>query len=468
MMVKRWIIMLFGGVLFTSLASAMGLAWLYRNYAVPEPFTGVVQFLTLQFIPHPYRELVVIVPGMVLIGFGIYHLLLSITSPFVAQQGPNYQGLANAIELHRFGPAEPELHIVTIGGGTGLSTLLRGLKQHDVAITAIVTAGDDGGSSGRLRAEFNVPAPGDIRNCLVALADSETLLGELFQFRFETEDPGLNGHSFGNLFITAMTKVSGSFEHAIIESGKVLNIRGRVMPSSTENIVVAAEMKDGRRLYGETTIVDARAGIKRVFLVPATAEAYQPAIEAIMSADLVVLGPGSLFTSVMPNLLVEGIGHAVRHTSADTVYVCNVATQPGETDGFTVVDHLRALSNHIGQVPVRRVMVNDNFEPAMTGIRPEWGVSAVVNDGLAEFEGAITLEQRDVVNRAFPLRHDPDKLAAELVSLAVAARSSSKYKNQIRRGVYVQSPENGSVLVSGSTRPNHRLNGNVHEGRKVS
>src|SRR5690606_14771318 len=208
---------------------------------------------------------------------------------------------------HRFGQPEPLAHIVAIGGGTGLSTLLRGIKHEPVRITAIVTAGDDGGSSGRLRTEFNMPAPGDIRNCLVALADSETLLGDLFQYRFDTEDSGLNGHSFGNLFITALAKVTGSFEQAIIESARVLNVRGAVVPSSTENIVVGAEMSDGRILRGETTIVEARAGIKRVFLDPSNAEAYQPAVAAIMSANLVVLGPGSLYTSVLPNLLVNGI-----------------------------------------------------------------------------------------------------------------------------------------------------------------
>lgn len=417
MRVKRWIIVLFGGVVLTSLATAMGLAWLYRNYSIPGEFSEIVYYATLQFIDHPYRELIVIIPGAALLVWGVLQLSRSLTGPLMESRSGE-GGLAKIIETHRLGESEPRLHIVTIGGGTGLSTLLRGIKYEPVKITAIVTAGDDGGSSGRLRTEFNVPAPGDIRNCLVALADSETLLGDLFQYRFDSEGSGLDGHSFGNLFITALAKVSGSFEQAIIESGRVLNIRGAVYPSSTENIVVGAEMADGTTLRGETTIVNAREGINRVFLDPPTAEAYLPAVTAILEADLVVLGPGSLYTSVIPNLMVEGIAHALRHTPAEKVYVCNVATQPGETDNYGVVDHVRGIQRHLGDLPIDRIIVNSNLEPSETGIKPEWGVSAVEFNGLDEFEGRLVVEPRDVVNPDFPLRHDPQKLARVLVELA--------------------------------------------------
>ncbi|MEZ4522883.1 MAG: uridine diphosphate-N-acetylglucosamine-binding protein YvcK [Thermomicrobiales bacterium] len=417
MRVKRWVIVLFGGVVLTSLATAMGLAWLYRNYTVPGQFSQVVYYATLQFIDHPYRELLVIIPGGAFIVWGILQLSRSITAPLMESRA-NEGGLAKIIETHRLGERDPKLNIVTIGGGTGLSTLLRGIKHEPVRITAIVTAGDDGGSSGRLRTEFNVPAPGDIRNCLVALADSETLLGDLFQYRFDSEDSGLDGHSFGNLFITALTKVSGSFEQAIIESGRVLNIRGAVYPSSLENIVVGAEMADGSVLRGETTIVNARERINRVFLDPSSAEAYLPAVKAILEADLVVLGPGSLYTSVIPNLLVEGIAHALRHTPAETVYVCNVATQPGETDHYDVADHVRGIHRHLGDLPIDRIIVNSNLEPSEAGIKPEWGVSAVEFSGLDEFESRLVVEPRDVVNPDFPLRHDPQKLAKVLVELA--------------------------------------------------
>jgi uncharacterized cofD-like protein len=459
MRVKRWIIVLFGGIILTSLSTAMGLAWLYRNYSVPGKFSDLVFYLTLQFLDHPYRELVVILPGAALIIWGVLQLSRSLTGPLMESR-PDEGGLAKIIETHRLGESEPRLHIVTIGGGTGLSTLLRGIKYEPVKITAIVTAGDDGGSSGRLRTEFNVPAPGDIRNCLVALADSETLLGDLFQYRFDAQGSGLDGHSFGNLFITALAKVSGSFEQAIIESGRVLNIRGAVYPSSTENIVVGAEMADGSVLRGETTIVNARAGINRVFLDPPSAEAYLPAVTAILEADLVVLGPGSLYTSVIPNMLVEGIAHALRHTPAEKVYVCNVATQPGETDDYEVVDHVRGIHRHLGDLPIDRIIVNSNLEPSASGIKPEWGVSAVEYRGLGEFEGRLVVEPRDVVNPDFPLRHDPQKLAGVLVDLA---RRVARVPQQAR--IYqadIAQPSNGHAIAT-SSNGHHRSPGNIRE-----
>jgi uncharacterized cofD-like protein len=419
MLVKRWIVTLFAGIVMTSLAMAMALAWIYRNYSFPSSTARIVQNVTLQFIPHPFRELLVIGVGLVFLLYGFFQLSRSLLSPFLDQRADG-QGLAEIIATHRFGVEEPELRVVTIGGGTGLSTLLRGLKRHNVAITAIVTVGDDGGSSGRLRTEFNMPAPGDIRNCLVALADSEALVSDLFQYRFAAEESSLDGHSFGNLFITAMTKVSGSFERAIIESSKVLNIRGAVLPSSLDNITLAAEMKDGQIVRGESAISHQLGGINRIFVEPDHAEAYDPAVVAILSADIIVLGPGSLYTSVIPNLLVEGIAHALRFAPAEKVYVCNVATQPGETDGYTVADHLRALQKHVHGLPVDRVLINTNLEPGARGIKPEWHVSAVQFTGLAEFEGHIAVERADVVNAEQPLRHDPDKLADALIEIGRA------------------------------------------------
>ncbi|ACZ38689.1 gluconeogenesis factor YvcK family protein [Sphaerobacter thermophilus] len=417
MFVKRWILLLFSGLVMTSLALAMALAWVYRNYHFPDRFTHFVQTVTLQFIPHPYRELVMLTGGAIGIGLGFYQLSRSLLAPFWDQR-PAGKGLADLIQAHRFGPEQPELRVVAIGGGTGLSTLLRGLKQKNVAITAIVTVGDDGGSSGRLRTEFNMPPPGDIRNCLVALADAEPLMADLFQYRFEENGSALGGHSFGNLFITAMTQVAGSFERAVYESSRVLAVRGQVIPSSLENITVCAELEDGRIIRGESRIVAERSRIKRVFLDPKHPAAYDPAIVAILSADLIVLGPGSLYTSVLPNLLVQGITHAIRCSTATKVYVCNVATQRGETDDFRVVDHLRALHDHVGEPIVDHVLVNDNFGPAATKIKPEWAVSAVSLDGIEALEGSVNVVLRDVVNPEFPLRHDPDKLATALIELA--------------------------------------------------
>lgn len=416
MLIKRWILLLLAGLIMTSLALAMALAWIYRNYDFPSSAAGFVQAITLQFIPHPYREILVVSVGASFTIFGFLQLSRSLLSPFLDSR-PDAPALAEIIATHRFGVAEPELRIVTIGGGTGLSTLLRGLKQHNVSITAIVTVGDDGGSSGRLRSEFNMPSPGDIRNCLVALADSEMLLSDLFQYRFDAADSSLDGHSFGNLFITAMTKVTGSFEQAVIESSRVLNIRGTVLPSSLDDIVVSAEMDDGAVVIGESNIPLARKRISRLSISPDHAEAYDPAIVALLSADLIVLGPGSLYTSVLPNLLVEGIAHALRFAPAEKVYVCNVATQPGETDGYKVIDHLRAIAIHAPGIGIDRVLINSNLAPAESRIKPEWQVSAVEFDGLHEFEGQVAVDQRDIVNPEFPLRHDPEKLARALMAI---------------------------------------------------
>lgn len=416
MFVKRWILLSFMGLVLTSLAMAMALAWVYRHYAFPDRFTQIVQSVTLQFIPHPYREIIMVVFGVAFVLFGFLQLSRSLLAPFLDQR-PDGQGLAEIIQAHRFGPTAPQLRVVAVGGGTGLSTLLRGLKQKNVAITAIVTVGDDGGSSGRLRTEFNMPPPGDIRNCLVALADAEPLVSDLFQYRFEQEGSALNGHSFGNIFITAMTQLAGSFEQAVVESSRVLAVRGQVMPSSLENITVCAEMADGRVVRGESRIVAERAKIERIFLEPGEPAAYDPAIVALLSADLIVLGPGSLYTSVLPNLLVHGIANAIRCSPATKVYVCNVATQRGETDDFRVVDHLRALNEHVGGSIIDTVLVNNNLDPAAAKIKPEWSVKAVGLDGLEELDGSVNVVLRDVVNPDFPLRHDPEKLATALLSL---------------------------------------------------
>jgi uncharacterized cofD-like protein len=422
MLVKRWILLLLIGLVTTSLAMAMALAWVYRNYDFPQSLTGVVHTVTLQFIPHPYREGLMVVAGLVFIAVGFLQLGRSLLAPFMDQR-PGGEGLADIIQAHRFGPTAPELKVVAIGGGTGLSTLLRGLKQHHITITAIVTVGDDGGSSGRLRTEFNMPPPGDIRNCIVALADVEPLMSDLFQYRFEQEGSALDGHSFGNLFITAMTQVSGSFEQAIVESSRVLAVRGNVVPSSLENITVCAEMADGGVIRGESRIVAERAEIQRIFLDPPHPAAYDPAIVAILSADLIVLGPGSLYTSVLPNLLVHGITHAIHCSTATKVYVCNVATQRGETDNFGVADHLQALHENVGGSIVDHVLVNSNLGPAASKIKPEWSVNAVDPKGVEDLHGMVNVVLRDVVNPDFPLRHDPEKLAAVLLELAKEERS---------------------------------------------
>ncbi len=424
MLIKRWILLLMLGLVMTSLGLAMGLAWVYRNYDFPHRVSGLVQAVTLQFIPHPYREMLMLTVGGLLVAVGFIQLSRSLLAPFLEHRADG-QGLAEIIHAHRFGPAEPELRVVAIGGGTGLSTLLRGLKAHDVAITAIVTTGDDGGSSGRLRHEFNIPPPGDIRNCLVALADAEPLMSDLFQFRFPEIGSPLDGHSFGNLFITAMTQVTGSFERAVAESSRVLAVRGQVMPSTLENITVCAEMANGEVVRGESRITQYRGRIRRIFLDPERPEAYDPAIIAILSADLIVLGPGSLYTSVIPNVLVNGIAHAIRFSHAVKVYVCNVTTQRGETEGFRAVDHVRALYDHVEGPLVDYVLVNDNFEPGRR-LDPALGVTPVSLDGIDQLRGLAQVVLRDVVCAEQPMRHDPVKLSRALIGLVREARSVSR------------------------------------------
>ena len=235
--------------------------------------------------------------------------------------------------------------VVALGGGTGLSTLLAGLKFFTNNITAIVTVTDTGGSSGRLRDEMDVLPPGDIRNCLVALADAEPLIRDLFQYRFEEGD-GLTGHSFGNLFITALSKVTGDFEKAIRASSKVLAIRGRVIPSSLEKVTLVGEFTDGTAAEGETTITEQQKPLRRIRLKPADCTATPEALEAIGNADLIILGPGSLYTSILPNVLIREIREALLKSEAYKVFVINIMTQPGETDGFSAYDHMRVFVEH--------------------------------------------------------------------------------------------------------------------------
>lgn len=249
--------------------------------------------------------------------------------------------------------------IVAIGGGTGLSMLLRGIKRYTNNITAVVTVGDDGGSSGRLREEMGILPPGDIRNCIAALADDEDLITKLFQYRFKNGE-GLEGHSFGNLFLTALCAITGDMVRAVRESSNVLNIRGVVLPATLDDMKLAAEFEDGRIVKGESNIPEAKGRIKKLFTNPEICHALPEVITAINDADLIILGPGSLYTSVIPNLLVYGIVEAIEHSHAKKIYVCNIMTQPGETDNYSVASHVNALINHSkGRKILDAVLVND-------------------------------------------------------------------------------------------------------------
>jgi uncharacterized cofD-like protein len=305
--------------------------------------------------------------------------------------------------------------VVTIGGGNGLAALLRGLKTHTSNLTAVVTMADDGGSSGLLRRDMGMPPPGDLRNCLVAMADDESLMSQLFQYRFP-DDGGLQGHSFGNLFMAALAEVTGDFERAVRESTHVLKVRGRVLPSTLDDVVLHAQLEGGGQVSGESTITAAERLPRRVWLTPGEPRAVPQAVAAIGRAELVVLGPGSLYTSVIPNLLIPDVRAALETTRAWVVYVCNVMTEPGETDGYSAADHVDALHRHgvAGMIDV--VVVND--APVSAELAASYGRQGArpvaVDDARLKTMG-VKVVRAHVVAQSDVVRHDPARLAQVLL-----------------------------------------------------
>lgn len=307
--------------------------------------------------------------------------------------------------------------IVVIGGGTGLGTILRGLKEITPHLTAIVTVADDGGSSGRLQKEFGILPPGDIRNCLVAMADIEPLMERLFQYRF-TGSSDLTGHNFGNLFLTAMTNITGDFEAAIKESSKVLAVRGQVLPATLEHIVLKAELADGRVVAGESEIPKSRVPIKRVFLEPADCKPVTEAVAALNEADIIILGPGSLYTSVIPNLLVTELAETIRRATAVKVYVCNAMTQAGETDNYSASRHLKAIIDHAGTGLVDVALVNNAIIDAEILERyTEEGAKPVQVDLEAIAGLGVTPLAVPVITKNNYIRHDAAELAHIILGL---------------------------------------------------
>lgn len=301
--------------------------------------------------------------------------------------------------------------VVAVGGGTGLSTLLSGIKYFTSNITAIVTVTDTGGSSGRLRDEMDMIPPGDIRNCLVALAEAGPLIRDLFQYRFD-EGEGLKGHSFGNLFITALSKVTGDFEKAVAESSKVLAIRGRVIPSTLEKVTLVGEFLDGTTLEGETNITDAKKPLRNIRLQPDNCRARNEALDAIENADLIIMGPGSLYTSILPNLLIQDIYNAVLNSDAYKVYVLNVMTQPGETDGFSAWDHLKVLIEHTDPRIVDACFANvEKIPQEMVYKYEEQRAQPVVLDLDKIREKGYEVIEGNILQPGGQVRHNPEELA---------------------------------------------------------
>ncbi|MFH7027734.1 MAG: uridine diphosphate-N-acetylglucosamine-binding protein YvcK [Heteroscytonema crispum UTEX LB 1556] len=338
--VKRWLLISIGGVLLASLGLAIWIKLTPIFWAIEflRNFLGFLADILPNYISGP----LVMLCGFLLLLWGQSRTVGSITQ-VLRPEGD--EELIDVLLAHRRLYRGPK--IVVIGGGTGLSTLLRGLKTYSANITAIVTVADDGGSSGRLRQEFGVLPPGDIRNCLAALADEEKLLTELFQYRFRAGD-GLTGHSFGNLFLTAMSEITGDLERAVAASSKVLAVRGQVLPATLSDVRLWAQLADGRRIEGESSIPKAGGNIVKIGCLPANPPALPAAIKAIKEADYIIIGPGSLYTSLIPNLLVPEIADAIAASHSPRIYICNIMTQPGETQGYTVADHIRAIDAACG------------------------------------------------------------------------------------------------------------------------
>jgi uncharacterized cofD-like protein len=308
--------------------------------------------------------------------------------------------------------------IVAIGGGTGLSVLLSGLKRHSSNLTAVVTVADDGGSSGLLRSGLGVLPPGDIRSCLVALADDESLMSRLFQYRFP-QDGGLQGHSFGNLFLAALADVTGDFERAVRESTTVLKVRGRVLPATLQSVTLHAELQGGERVAGESSITANDRLPLRVWLEPGRPSAVPQALEAISAADLVVLGPGSVYTSIVPNLLIPDVREALKCTRARVVYVCNVMTQPGETDGHSAADHLGALYRHGAEGAIDDVLVNDTpVSSELAAVYRAGGATPVVADHAALAALGVRVVHARLAHEGDFFRHDSARLADAVLHLA--------------------------------------------------
>ena len=410
LLVKRWLFLSMVGVLLVGVGAMI---WLKLT---PVFYTGKVVEAALRtfttHVPNYISGPLGILFGLGLILWGQTRTVGAITDVLIPG---NEEELLDALMAQRRLSRGPK--IVVIGGGTGLSNLLRGMKQYSSNITAIVTVADDGGSSGRLRREMGVLPPGDIRNCLAALADEEKLLTELFQYRFEAGS-GLAGHSFGNLFLTVMNEITGDLEQAIAASSKVLAVRGQVLPSTSMDVQLWAELSDGRRIVGESKITEARGRIVHIGCLPPNPPALPKASKAIEEADYIVMGPGSLYTSIIPNLLVPDLVKAIAAQRVPRIYVCNIMTEPGETDGFSVSDHIRAIDSACGcylfdAVLVQKVMPSDPVisHYAKAGVGPVLLDRTAILDSGRRIIAANVMEEGD----DFTVRHHSQRLARVLL-----------------------------------------------------
>ena len=410
MRIKRWVLLCGFGVILCCMGFVLSLAEVQRT-------SGSL--------------IVLLGAGIIIVS--IRKIVKSVVTVLLPQRENE---LVNIIYQKRY--LERGARIVVIGGGSGLPVLLHGLKEFTSNITAIVTVADDGGSSGRLRSQFNIPPPGDIRNCLVALADAEPLMSDLFQFRF-TESGELEGHSFGNLFILAMLKVTGDFEKAIRESSKILAIRGRVVPSTLKTVTLAAQHKDGSVTTGESNISKGKSPIDRLYLKPEGCAAAEDALAAIQNAEGIVMGPGSLYTSIIPNLLIEEITNALTLSTAPKIYVCNVMTQPHETDNYTAFDHVNALVEHSRPEVLSHVIVNTGqVAPNILSRYAKGEAHPVVADLSKIRMLGYQVVEDNIVNFQDTVRHNPRRVSKIILDIVNEARKKIPDAKKRNKALYAQ------------------------------
>lgn len=414
--VKRWLVVVIIGILL--LVNGVD-RYLVAEGAGVNANEWVDSFVSDYFSPSNLAWIFAVL-GIALIFLGIRQWLIAILRASASG------GRDNIIDTLMDMRLQQGYKVVAIGGGTGLSTLLRGLKRKTSNLTAVVTVSDDGGSSGRLQKELGVLPPGDVRNCLVALADDEAMVTDLFKYRF-SEGEGLSGHSFGNLFLAAMSGITGNFDKAIKESSRVLNIKGRVLPSTLGIVRLCARLEDGSVVEGESNISMSGQRIKQVFFDPPYAAPLAEVITAIGEADAIVLGPGSLFTSIVPNVLVDRIAREIAASPAVKIYVCNVMTQPGETDGMTASDHIEALIENAGVKICDYAIINDEPPSKLREVYAKEGQIPVTADIERIQELGVTPVRAQMISETVNVRHDPEKLGEQVLGVidrAVARRAS--------------------------------------------
>jgi uncharacterized cofD-like protein len=416
--IKRWLLVVFAGLLLLALGVAHLLRQVTRDFAPVGPLGAFIDILTLQFLPYPLRGLIAGGVGLAILVIGSVQVIRAFMGPYRTSDS-DQPPLVELIYQKRFLARGPR--IVAIGGGTGLSTLLRGLKEHTSNLTAIVTVADDGGSSGVLRESLGIPPVGDIRNCIAALADAEPLMNDVLQYRFpggdETdggEPTGLSGHPVGNLLIAAMTAIEGGdFEEGVRQVNRVLAVRGQVVPASGTPLTLHAELADGSTIHGQSLIMRT-SGITRVWLTPADVRPSEDALTAIAEADLIVLGPGSLYTSLLPSLLIPGIRDALVASHAPRVFACNVATQDGETSGYDLAAHVEALVAHTAPGIADIVLANNAFEARVPEV---WHAEHVRLRWPPSVTPTPRLVLDDVVDPSNAHHHDPGRLATALIAI---------------------------------------------------